>query len=73
MGTLANISGKKAAKAFARAGWYEVGQAGSHLVMSKHGVKANLSIPQHKELGPGLLRGLIRLAGMTVNEFLDLL
>lgn len=73
MGTLANISGKKAAKAFEKAGWHEVGQVGSHLVMKKSGAKANLSIPQHKELGPGLLRGLIRLAGMTVEEFLKLL
>jgi predicted RNA binding protein YcfA (HicA-like mRNA interferase family) len=35
MGTLANISGKEAAKAFAKAGWQTVGQVGSHLVMTK--------------------------------------
>jgi predicted RNA binding protein YcfA (HicA-like mRNA interferase family) len=73
MGTLANISGKQAVGAFAKAGWRKAGQGGSHLVMTKPGVKTNLSIPQHKELGPGLLRCLIRTAGMTVSEFLDLL
>jgi predicted RNA binding protein YcfA (HicA-like mRNA interferase family) len=35
MGTLANISGKEAVKAFAEAGWQTVGQVGSHLVMTK--------------------------------------
>ncbi len=70
---LANISGKKAAKAFAKAGWQRLGQVGSHLVMVKPGVRVNLSIPQHKELSIGTLRSLIRHAGLTVNDFLDLL
>ena len=73
MGTLANISGKEAAKAFAKAGWSTVGQVGSHLVMTKQSHRANLSIPQHRELSVGTLRTLIRNADMTVNEFLELL
>ena len=73
MARLANISGKQAVKAFERAGWYQVGQAGSHLMMSKPGVRVNLSIPQHKELAPGTLRALIRNADFTVEEFLKLL
>ena len=50
-----------------------MGQVGSHLVMVKPGVRANLSILQHKELSVGTLRALIRAAGMTVDEFLSLL
>jgi predicted RNA binding protein YcfA (HicA-like mRNA interferase family) len=73
MGKLTNISGKEAAKAFGRAGWEVVGQVGSHLVLSKSSQRANLSIPQHKELSVGTLRSLIRAAGMTVDEFLGLL
>ena len=73
MGKLANISGKEAAKAFQRAGWQAIGQVGSHLVMVKPGVRTNLSIPQHKELSVGTLRALIRSAGLTVDEFLNLL
>jgi len=73
MGTLGNISGKEAAKAFKKAGWKEIGQVGSHLMMSKDGIRANLSVPQHKELSVGTLRALIRCAGMTVNEFLSFL
>ncbi|MGH9395609.1 MAG: type II toxin-antitoxin system HicA family toxin [Terriglobia bacterium] len=33
MGKLANISGKEAAKAFEKSGWYRVGQVGSHLIL----------------------------------------
>jgi len=46
---------------------------GSHVVMSKTSVRANLSVPQHKELSTGTLRALVRAAGMTVDEFLALL
>ena len=31
-----------------------------------------LSVPRHRELGRGLLRSLIRDAGLTRDEFLDL-
>ena len=73
MGKLGNISGKEAAKAFERAGWQIVGQVGSHLMMTKLGYRANLSVPQHKELSTGTLRSLIRSAEMSVDEFLELL
>jgi predicted RNA binding protein YcfA (HicA-like mRNA interferase family) len=73
MSKLGNISGKEAVKVFAHAGWETAGQVGSHLVMTKTGARANLSIPQHKELSTGTLRSLIRAAGMSVDEFLELL
>jgi len=73
MARLANIPGKDAVKAFESAGWEQIGQVGSHIVMVKVGVRANLSIPQHRELSVGTLRALIRNAGMTVDEFLALL
>jgi len=73
MGRLTNISGKEAVKAFQKDGWQPVGQVGSHLVMTKPGVRANLSIPQHKELSVGTLRALIRNADLTVEDFLKLL
>ncbi len=72
MGRLNNISGKEAVKAFEKAGWITAGQVGSHLVMTKPGIRANLSIPQHKELSVGTLRALIRNAEMTLDEFLKL-
>ncbi|HYG64506.1 MAG TPA: type II toxin-antitoxin system HicA family toxin [Thermoanaerobaculia bacterium] len=70
---LANISGRDAVRAFERAGWRRLGQVGSHVVLVKDGARANLSIPQHKELSIGTLRALIRHSGLTVEEFMDLL
>ena len=62
---LANISGKEAVKAFAKAGWQVSNQVGSHVTMSKAGAKVNLSIPQHKEVAIGLLRGVVPLSGIN--------
>lgn len=73
MGRLGGISGKDAVKAFEKAGWLARGQVGSHLVMTKPGIRANLTVPQHPELAQGTLRGLIRTAGLSVDEFLQLL
>ena len=73
MGQLGNITGKVAVKAFERAGWQVRGQVGSHIMMIKAGVRANLSVPQHKELSVGTLRKLIRASGLDVEAFLDLL
>jgi predicted RNA binding protein YcfA (HicA-like mRNA interferase family) len=73
LGKLSNISGKEAVKAFQKVGWEIRGQVGSHLVMTKPGVRQNLTVPQHTELAPGTLRGLIRTAGLSVDEFLALL
>jgi predicted RNA binding protein YcfA (HicA-like mRNA interferase family) len=73
MGKLGNISGMEAAKAFKKCGWLARGQTGSHLVLTKAGVRANLTVPLHTELSIGTLRSLIRASGLTVDEFLDLL
>ncbi len=67
------ISGKEALRAFSRAGWVLKRQRGSHMIMVKTGVRVSLSIPNHKVLDRGLLRSLISEAGLTVQEFIDLL
>ena len=43
------------------------------ILRSKEPPHRHLSIPNHKELGRGLLRGLIRDAGLAVEEFTELL
>ena len=67
------ISGRDAVRAFEKAGWIVARQRGSHIVLIKPGVPVNLSIPDHRQLDRGLLRGQIRKAGMTVDEFVTLL
>lgn len=65
-------SGYEAAKKFQSTGWSVSRQKGSHVMMTKPGYQWTLSIPQHKELGPGLLRKLINQAGLSVVEFNNL-
>jgi predicted RNA binding protein YcfA (HicA-like mRNA interferase family) len=65
-------SGLEAVRKFQKAGWSVARQKGSHVMLIKTGYQWTLSIPQHSELGPGLLRKLIRQAGLTIEEFNEL-
>ena len=67
------ISGRDARSAFERLGWVFKRQKGSHMILTKPGHIASLSIPDHRELAPGTLRKLIRQAGLTVDEFREAL
>jgi predicted RNA binding protein YcfA (HicA-like mRNA interferase family) len=62
-------SGAEAVQKFQRAGWAVARQKGSHVMMTKTGYQWTLSIPQHRELGPGLLRKLLRQADIPIEEF----
>ena len=73
MPSLPSISGDRAVRAFQRTGWLKDRQHGSHVILVKPGYHASLSVPQHRELAPGTLRALIRLSGMSIAEFVELL
>ncbi|MEO0078651.1 MAG: type II toxin-antitoxin system HicA family toxin [candidate division WOR-3 bacterium] len=57
-------------RAFERLGWSVARQRGSHIVMTKEGHIATLSIPNHPQVARGTLRSLIARAGLSVEEFL---
>jgi predicted RNA binding protein YcfA (HicA-like mRNA interferase family) len=57
-------------RAFERLGWEVARQRGSHIIMTKEGHIATLSIPDHPEVARGTLRSLIARSGLTVEEFL---
>lgn len=65
-------SGVETVRKLQGAGWFVARQKGSHVMLTRPGFQWTLSIPQHDELGPGLLRKLIRQAGLTVEEFNNL-
>ncbi len=65
-------SGAQAVKKLRRAGWEIARSKGSHVMMVKEGYRYTLSIPQHPELGPGILRSLIKQASLSVEEFNEL-
>ena len=70
MAQLPTLSGTEVVKAFERLGWEFSRQSGSHMVMTKDGEMASLSIPKHKEVARGTLRSLIRSANLTAEEFI---
>ncbi len=63
------LKGRDVVRVFESLGWKVVRQNGSHIIMIKEGEIATLSIPDHREVARGTLRNLIRLAGLTIAEF----
>jgi predicted RNA binding protein YcfA (HicA-like mRNA interferase family) len=68
------VSGSEAVKVFRKLGYEVDEQHGSHIIL-RHAKPPHrrLSVPNHQELAKGTLRALIRDAGLTVEEFAQLL
>ena len=69
MPKLPHISGRQVIKVFERMGFIVMRQNGSHIVMRKG--NTGCVIPDHKEIKTGTLAGILRQAGVSVEEFLD--
>ena len=68
------ISGMEAVKALSKISYEVDHQTGSHLILRHKEVPhRRLTVPNHKEISKGTLRAIIRQAGLTRDEFLDLL
>ncbi|MGH2541632.1 MAG: type II toxin-antitoxin system HicA family toxin [Ardenticatenaceae bacterium] len=61
------ISGRKCVKALERAGFVELRRR-PHIIMHNYQTGATVSIPDHKELGPGILRAIIRDASLRPRD-----
>ncbi len=72
MTRLAGIAGRKAVRAFERAGFVAEKPEGSHVTLKKPGFPI-LVIPLHREVSPFLLRAQIERAGLTEEQFRKLL
>ena len=73
MPSLPILSPAKVVKSFKRLGWQVVRQKGNHIIMTKPGHIATLSIPNHPEVARGTLRSLLSKAGLAVEQFLETL
>ena len=69
MASLPVLSGRQVVAIFESFGWKVVRQSSSHMIMTKEGEIATLSIPDHKEVAKGTLRSVIRAANLTVDQF----
>jgi predicted RNA binding protein YcfA (HicA-like mRNA interferase family) len=75
-GRLPIVNGKRVIRALTKAGFTLNRIAGSHHVMIYPGdQKRTVTVPVHvgRDLKPGTLRSIIRQAGLSVEEFVELL
>jgi predicted RNA binding protein YcfA (HicA-like mRNA interferase family) len=75
MSGLPVISGRQAVAALERFGYIAVRQRGSHVRMRhpSEAARQPVTVPDHKELKTGMLRAIIRDAGLSVDQFRALL
>ncbi|MDE2904829.1 MAG: type II toxin-antitoxin system HicA family toxin [Acidobacteriota bacterium] len=71
MSRLPVVSGDEFVRTVARIGFALDRMEGSHMILIGP-TRRRLTVPRHGELGRGLLRALIRDAGLTREEFLEL-
>ncbi len=65
------VSGKECRNAFGKLGFEEARQRGSHLVMKRG--DSGCVVPMHGEIKTGTLSGILKQAGVSVEEFVKAL
>jgi len=72
MPKLRRVSGREAIRALERLGFVQVRQRGSHVVLKKKTPEGDVgcAVPLHRELAIGTLRGILRQARVTPDEFM---
>jgi predicted RNA binding protein YcfA (HicA-like mRNA interferase family) len=71
MPRLPRVSGAELLRALERLGFVKVRQSGSHVVMKRE--SAGCVVPMHGEVKVGTLAGVLRQAGVEVEEFVQAL
>ncbi len=73
MAKLPVISARECIRALEKAGFYIARQKGSHITLRRNDPLGRVTVPNHKTMKPGTLSRVIKDAGLTVDEFVDLL
>ena len=71
MPELPHLSGHDVIRVLERLGFVQVRQRGSHVVLKRQTPQGESGcvVPLHRELAVGTLRGILRQAGVTPDEF----
>ena len=72
MSRLPILSGRAIVKALAKVGYVEVRQRGSHIRLAC-AAKKSITVPDHKVVGRGLLKKILRDTELSADEFVKLL
>ena len=68
------LSGKDVISALRKVGYLVDHQTGSHIILRQDAEPhRRLTVPNHKEVAKGTLLAIMKQAGLTRNEFIDLL
>lgn len=70
---LNDVNYSEAKKAFEKLGFMFARQSGSHIIMVKQGHPFHVCLPAHRPVKEGTLKQCIRAAGISPEEFADLL
>ena len=73
MSKLRRVSARETIAALEKLGFVQIRQRGSHVVMKKQGARGDVGcvVPMHKELAIGTLYNVLKLAQVTVDEFVE--
>jgi len=73
MPKLPRLSGRETIRALERLGFSEVRQRGSHVMMKRtaHQRTTGCVVPLHPELAAGTLRGILKQARVSIEEFVS--
>lgn len=69
----AGLSGRQVRSALERAGFVFRRQKGSHMILRRDEPHSRVVVPDHKQVRQGTLRRIIADAGLTVDQFVELL
>jgi predicted RNA binding protein YcfA (HicA-like mRNA interferase family) len=68
------VCGRDVVKALSKIGYTLDRERGSHMILRQNSTPfRRLTVPDHKEIAKGTLRAIIREAGLTVDQFKELL
>ena len=73
MPKLPRLSGREMIKILELFGFLQIRQKGSHIVLKKVGEDKTVgaTVPDHKELAEGTMRGILKQAEISVDDFLQ--
>ena len=68
-----DLSGRQVRAALERAGFVFRRQTGSHMILRRDDPRARVVVPDHKQVRQGTLRRIVADAGLSVDQFVQLL
>ena len=69
MPKLRRVSGKETIRALERLGFKQVRQRGSHVILKKETI--GCVVPLHRQLAIGTLKGILKQAHLTTEQFME--